>query len=56
MTPALYDAVHNLKWRSGAVKIAILIADAPPHGLEVSGDHWPNGEKRFIINDQTSVL
>ncbi|CAF3601678.1 unnamed protein product [Rotaria sp. Silwood1] len=44
MTPALHAAVHTLTWRKNAVKIAILIADAPPHGLETSGDSWPDGD------------
>ncbi|CAF4384967.1 unnamed protein product [Rotaria socialis] len=44
MTPALHAAAHTLSWRTNAVKIAILIADAPPHGLDVNGDHWPNGD------------
>ena len=48
MTPALYDAAHKLAWRTNAVKIAILIADAPPHGLEKSGDHWPNGNRNRL--------
>ena len=44
LTPALHAAVHDLSWRKTAVKIAVLITDAPPHGLEVMGDHWPNGK------------
>lgn len=47
MTPALHASIHQLSWRKNAVKIAILIADAPPHGLDTSGDHWPNG--KYII-------
>ncbi|HUS27031.1 MAG TPA: vWA domain-containing protein [Kofleriaceae bacterium] len=27
---ALYDAVHNMKWRKGAKKIIFLVGDAPP--------------------------
>ncbi|CAF2941946.1 unnamed protein product [Rotaria sp. Silwood2] len=44
MTPALHAAVHTLTWRKNAVKIAILIADAPPHGLDIVGDSWPDGD------------
>lgn len=47
MTPALYAAVHTLSWRKNAVKIAILIADAPPHGLDPAGDSWPDGKKNI---------
>jgi hypothetical protein len=43
VTAALHDALH-LPWRAAATKIAILIADAPPHGLEPSGDGFPNGD------------
>ncbi len=48
MTPALHAAVHTLSWRKNAVKITILIADAPPHGLEPIGDGWPDGNKYFL--------
>ena len=44
MTPALHAAVHCLSWRKNSVKIAILIADAPPHGLGAAGDSWPTGD------------
>src|SRR5258705_1021690 len=27
---ALYDAVHKMKWRSGAKKMIFLVGDAPP--------------------------
>jgi hypothetical protein len=43
VTAALDDALR-LPWRVGATKIAVLIADAPPHGLEPSGDGFPNGD------------
>lgn len=45
VAPALYAAVHNLSWRTNAVKIAVLIADAPPHGLDKNGDSWPEGSQ-----------
>merc|ERR1711988_353879 len=44
VTAALHDGLHNVAWRPNATKIAILIADAPPHGLEPSGDGFPNGD------------
>lgn len=40
---ALY-AGSSLSWDTSAVKIAVLVADAPPHGLMSSGDRWPNGD------------
>ena len=39
---ALYE-VTKLSWRSDATKICILISDAPPHGLDISADQFPNG-------------
>merc|ERR1711966_257133 len=44
VTSALHDALHNVSWRPNSTKIAVLIADAPPHGLEPSGDGFPNGD------------
>lgn len=43
VTAALADA-FNLPWRPNATKICVLIADAPPHGLEPQGDGFPNGD------------
>lgn len=43
---AVADALHDvltLTWRSGATKICILISDAPPHGLGIGNDYFPNG-------------
>ncbi|CAF0970957.1 unnamed protein product [Brachionus calyciflorus] len=39
----MIDGLEKLDWRLNAVKVAILIADAPPHGLICSGDSMPNG-------------
>jgi hypothetical protein len=38
------DAVLKLSWRPEAVKMCVLIADAPPHGLGTAGDGFPNGK------------
>jgi hypothetical protein len=43
---AVADAMHqalNLEYREGAAKVVVIIADAPPHGLEPTGDGFPNG-------------
>ena len=43
---AVADGLNNLiklNWRPRSTKIAILISDAPPHGLSKSGDGFPNG-------------
>jgi len=39
---ALHE-VEQLEWRPNAVKICVLIADAPPHGLGEAGDGFPQG-------------
>jgi hypothetical protein len=43
VTAALDDALQA-SWRKAATKVAVLIADAPPHGLESDGDGFPNGD------------
>jgi hypothetical protein len=43
VTAGLHQAL-NMNWRKEATKISVLIADAPPHGLEPSGDGFPNGD------------
>ena len=43
VTAGLYEALH-MEWRKEATKICVLIADAPPHGLEPTGDGFPNGD------------
>ncbi|XP_077980029.1 uncharacterized protein LOC144435309 [Glandiceps talaboti] len=43
---AVADGLHKalkLKWRPQATKVCVLIADAPPHGLDKSGDGFPKG-------------
>ena len=52
-TAAMADAL-NMEWAENAVKICVLITDAPPHGLGESGDGFPNGSPdrksiRFFI-------
>jgi hypothetical protein len=42
VAPALYE-VNELDWRPTAAKICVLISDAPPHGIEESGDDYPDG-------------
>ncbi|CAF1007485.1 unnamed protein product [Brachionus calyciflorus] len=39
----MLDCLVKLDWRLNAVKVAILITDAPPHGLMTSGDSMPDG-------------
>eukprot|EP01084_Bolivina_argentea_P039189 72445_1 len=42
LTSALYDCYKNLKWRQNAIKVIIVITDAPPHGIETQiNDGFP---------------
>ena len=41
---AALDKALNLKWRGDAVKIAIVITDAPPHGIGERDDDYYDGE------------
>ena len=38
------EGVQNLSWRPNSSKICVFIADAPPHGLGMAGDGFPNGK------------
>jgi len=38
-----FNELLNVEWRHESIKIAVWIADAPPHGFCDSGDGFPNG-------------
>lgn len=42
LTDGLHDLLH-LEWRPQAVRVAVLVGDAPPHGVEPHGDAFPEG-------------
>jgi len=42
LTDGLYDLVR-LDWRPGAARVAVMVGDAPPHGVEHQGDGFPEG-------------
>ena len=42
VTDGLYD-VARLDWRPRAARVVVLVGDAPPHGVEPSGDGFPEG-------------
>merc|ERR1719474_1337329 len=57
LTRALYDCSTNLKWRDDAIKIIIVITDAPPHGLEKRGnDGFPNGDPDTFGADDSMLI
>lgn len=33
----------NMPWREDAMKVVVLITDAPPHGIGEAGDFFPQG-------------
>jgi len=44
-TAALADAL-NMEWQEDAVKIVVLITDAPPHGIGEHGDGFTKSPDR----------
>ncbi|PTL85344.1 VIT domain-containing protein [Vitiosangium sp. GDMCC 1.1324] len=42
VTDGLYDLVR-LDWRPKAARVVVWVGDAPPHGVEPSGDGFPQG-------------
>ncbi|KAG8740114.1 hypothetical protein FRC10_004743 [Ceratobasidium sp. 414] len=40
-TDSLADALEAA-WNPKATKVAILLTDAPPHGIKENGDYWPD--------------
>ncbi|TIA79814.1 hypothetical protein E3P92_03075 [Wallemia ichthyophaga] len=43
VTIAMREAVYAMPWRAHASKMAVLVADAPPHGIGEYGDGFPDG-------------
>lgn len=42
VTAALARAL-TMKWRNDCNRVAVLVSDAPPHGIGSQGDYWPYG-------------
>ena len=42
VTDGLYD-VARLDWRPRASRVVVWVGDAPPHGVDPRGDHFPKG-------------
>ncbi|KAL7009959.1 hypothetical protein EMMF5_000868 [Cystobasidiomycetes sp. EMM_F5] len=43
VTAAMHECL-SLEWRQEASKMAVLVADAPPHGIGEYGDGFSNGD------------
>ncbi|KAG8704630.1 hypothetical protein FRC09_003417 [Ceratobasidium sp. 395] len=43
-TDSMAEALDNVSWNRDpkASKVAVLITDAPPHGIKEPGDYWPD--------------
>ena len=50
---AALDNTLSLKWRRDAAKVAVVITDAPPHGIGESRDYYMDGEPDGMF--QTSL-
>lgn len=46
---AAMAAALDLDWAEGAIKMVVLITDAPPHGLGESGDGFSKSPDRKIL-------
>ena len=57
---AVYDglrgACENLAWRAHSRRLAVLIGDAPPHGITANGDAFPRGCPCGFTPDRTTAL
>lgn len=42
VTAALARAL-TMRWRNDCNRVAVLVSDAPPHGIGSQGDYWPYG-------------
>lgn len=47
---ALHE-LNEMKFREGSTRVAVMVADAPPHGLGSSGDGFPNGVAGVEFDD-----
>ena len=52
---ALYE-ITKLAWRPGATRMAVIITDAPPHGLGENCDHFPNGTEHVGGHDPIKLI
>ena len=50
------EACVNMDWRPNATKIVCIITDAPPHGLALSGDHFPEGTSSALLSSPLALL
>jgi len=51
---AVADAMHDLlklSWRDDSAKLAVLVSDAPPHGIGAPSDTMPNGTLTLSVVD-----
>jgi hypothetical protein len=51
----LYAACDELSWRAHSRRIAVLVGDAPPHGVSRHGDVFPDGCPLGLTLDNTTA-
>lgn len=58
LAAALGNAM-SLKWRRDSAKVAVIITDAPPHGIGEGGDFYkdgdPDGTSQYIFFFQMAL-
>jgi len=47
---ALHE-LNEMEFREGSTRVAVMVADAPPHGLGSAGDAFPNGVSGVEFDD-----
>ncbi|ETO36068.1 hypothetical protein RFI_00994, partial [Reticulomyxa filosa] len=55
LTKALWDLRYSLTdgWRNDSIKVAVVITDAPPHGIETHmSDGFPDGDPLNVESDE----
>ncbi|MGE0489113.1 MAG: VWA domain-containing protein [Vulcanimicrobiota bacterium] len=52
----LHDGCLETAWREHSSRYVILVGDAPPHGLGMRGDHWPDGCPSGLDTRQVTAI
>lgn len=52
----LHDAVIEMDWARHGCRFMMLVGDAPPHGLGMRGDHWPDACPSHLDHRQVTAL
>ena len=51
------QACLRLSWGAGSYRVILLVGDAPPHGVGMAGDSFPNGDPTKLgLDDMANLL